>query len=142
MVLPVSLKWSWPCDKNNQLTKWETKVDCRELSKQIIFTNQYQILLSLYFLLNMTHWMLSSAEDKQVLWWASSDNGLQDYSVKKKTSSSSVTHIIISFSKFFLFVSKYLSLYLFSVNSFYLSVTCMMECSQSHLNINDYIQRG
>ena len=54
----------------------------------------------------MTHWMLSSAEDKQVLWWASSDNGLQDYSVKKKTSSSSVTHIIISFSKFFLFVSN------------------------------------
>ena len=53
-----------------------------------------------------------------------------------------MTHIIISFSKFFLFVSKYLSLYLFSVNSFYLSVTCMMECSQSHLNINDYIQRG
>ena len=54
----------------------------------------------------MTHWMLSSAEDKQVLWWASSDNGLKDYSVKKKKSSSSMTHIIISFSKFFLFVRK------------------------------------
>lgn len=28
------------------------------------------------------------------------------------------------------------------LNSFYLSVTCMMECSQSHFNINDHIQRG
>lgn len=52
----------------------------------------------------MTHWMLSSAEDKQVLWWASSDNGLQDCSVKKMSSSSMTHIIIIIFSTFFLFV--------------------------------------
>ena len=90
MVLLVSLKWSWPCPKINLQNG--KKVDCHELTRCIIFTNQYQILLSLYFLLTLTHWMLSSAGDKQVLWWASSDNGLQDYSVKKM-SSLSMTHL-------------------------------------------------
>ena len=75
----------------------------------------------------MTHWMLSSAEDKQVLWWASSDNGLKDYSVKKKRVVLQwLTLWLVLVNSFYLSGSKYLSLYII-FNKFFLFVSNMHD---------------